>query len=73
MRIGEKWKLAVRRYEYHKGTWYNFKEAEVIDFNQNTCIYTLRVVYRTSFFGLVKHKKTIMAGVENIIFSKRLG
>jgi hypothetical protein len=71
MRIGEKWKVAVRRYEYHKGIWYNYREAEVLDISFN--IFTLRVVYKTSFFGLIKHKKTIMVGVENIIFSKRLG
>lgn len=70
MQIGEVWKVAVRKYEYHKAVWYNYREAEVIGLSLS--IFTLRVVYKHKLFGLIKYRKTITAGIENVNFIKRL-
>jgi hypothetical protein len=66
MMVGKTCKVAVRRYNYHKAIWYNYKEAEVLDLSLG--IYTLRVVYKTRLWGLIKHRKTITVGIENVFF-----
>lgn len=70
MKEGEVWKVAVRKFHYHKAVWTTYTQAEVLGFSLG--IYTLRVVYKTSLFGLIKKKKCIMAGIENVNFIERI-